>query len=170
MSVSKAKQGSVAGVVGGYAPLDSGLHIPSSYIGHELDYVEFTSPVSITATSEATANTIVTGSAVAYDGSTVVLIEFFAPYLTVPASAVNDTIFCLYDGSSSIGFMGLISTVSSATTQRLSNPRLARRLTPSNASHTYSIRAYVGSGTASVGAGSGGVANHVPGFIRITKV
>ena len=31
MSVSKAKQGSVAGVVGGYAPLDSNLRIPARY-------------------------------------------------------------------------------------------------------------------------------------------
>ena len=32
MSVSKAKQGSVAGVVGGYAPLDSELHVPVDYL------------------------------------------------------------------------------------------------------------------------------------------
>lgn len=31
MSVSKAKQGSVAGVAGGYAPLDSGLLVPAAY-------------------------------------------------------------------------------------------------------------------------------------------
>ena len=33
MSVSKAKQGSVAGVVGGYAPLNSSLLIPAAYYG-----------------------------------------------------------------------------------------------------------------------------------------
>lgn len=131
----------------------------------ELDYVQYTSPVSITATTEATANTVVTGSSVAYDGSTVVMVEFFAPYSTSPASA-NNIYFVLYDGSSSIGLMSL--SLGGGSTIR--HPVfLSRRLTPSNASHTYSVRAFVDSGTGAAGSGAGGAAAVVPGYIRIQR-
>ena len=138
--------------------------------GYEFDYVQITSAVSITATTEGTADTVVTGSAVSYDGSTIVMVEYWFPYYTAPTSAVVDTIFVLYDGASSIGFIGLYSVPSSASTQRPGPVRGIRRLTPSNASHTYSIRAYVSTGTGSVGAGAGGAGAHMPGFIRILKV
>jgi hypothetical protein len=104
--------------------------------GTELDYVEITSPVSITATTEATANTVVTSSSVSYDGSTTVMIEF--------------------------------RTV--ANTSFVSSQYLARRLTPSNASHTYSVRATTTSGTSTVDAGAGGNGATAPAFIRITTV
>lgn len=152
-------------VVGPFAAAGAG-----SYVSGEMDYVAITSPVSITATSEATANTIVTGSATAFDGSTAVFIEYWLPYYTSPTSANVDTIFCLYDGSSSIGFIGLISAVSNASSQRFGPVYGMRRLTPSAATHTYSIRAYVGSGTGSAGAGAGGGGAHMPGFIRTVKV
>ena len=45
-----------------------------------------------------------------------------------------------------------------------------RRLTPSNASHTYSIRGFVTSGTGVAAAGAGGSTALMPAFIRITKV
>lgn len=44
------------------------------------------------------------------------------------------------------------------------------RLTPSNASHTYSIRGTRVSSNATVVAGAGGSGNAMPGFIRITRV
>lgn len=130
--------------------------------GHEFDYVEFTGNVSVTATTEAAANPVVTGGAVTYDGSTAVMIEFFSPQV-LPVSATVSTNFFLYDGASSIGEIGLCRFSAFAPV------RLSRRITPSNAAHTYSIRATVGSGTGSVGAGAGGVGNSMPGYIRITK-
>ncbi len=137
----------------------------------ELDYVEFTSTVNITATTEATANTIVTSSAVAYSGSQIVLIEYWFPFYTAPLSLNIDMALVLYDGSSSIGFLGLISTPTNGNSQRVV-PYGARRLTPSAATHTYSIRGALlgGSGTGVIGAGAGGSGNHNPGFIRITQV
>lgn len=136
--------------------------------GHEFDYVAFTSPVSITATTEGTANTIVTGSSVAYDGSTVVLVTFFAPYYGAPSSTASDSQVILYEDGTSIGSMCLISRISNAASQR-DMVAVTRRITPTNASHTYSIRAYISTGTGSMGAGVGGSAAHAPGFIRITK-
>lgn len=138
----------------------------SDLAGFEKDYAQFTSPVTVSATSEATADTIVTGNSVAYDGSTVVMVEFYAPYFDSSGGARILTIV-LYDGSSSIGKLGVILTLSGTIEM---GSTLQRRLTPSNASHTYSVRGYINTGTAPVGAGAGGSTNYMPGFIRITKV
>ena len=122
----------------------------------ELDYAEFTSSVSIGATTEITATTVVTGNSVAYDGSTVVVIEFSSPGVEANIAIV------IYDGSSSIGGVAGFSTAQGPVL-------IHKRLTPSNASHTYSIRAYKTSGSPSVQAGAGGVGNNMPGFIRIFR-
>jgi hypothetical protein len=134
----------------------------------QLDYVALTSTVNVTATTEATANTIVTGSAVVYDGSTAVLIHFFAPEVFMDADDRNIT-FVLYDGSSAIGvlaryFVGDIHLVG----DRFAGHAFVR-LTPSAASHTYSIRAFTNAGTQQVSGGAGGSATLFPGFIRIDR-
>ena len=133
----------------------------------ELDYAEFTTAVSPTATTEATANTVVTGSAVAYDCSTPVWVEFFTESSRTDPTAGANLTLCLYDGGSSIGRLGAVTAPASGDDGK--PVTLKRRLTPSAGSHTYSIRAYVSAGTAYVGAGAGGVGNYVPGYIRITK-
>lgn len=136
--------------------------------GYEFDYVEKTANVSVTATLEASADTIVTGSAVTYDGSTAVVIEFFMPYGRPDTGAAGRLVsIYLYDGSSSIGRMGAFITPAASND---SKPMLLRRLlTPSAAAHTYSIRATVNAGTAGLNAGSGGSGADMPGYIRITK-
>lgn len=136
--------------------------------GAELDYVEFTSSVSISATTEATANTVVTSSSVSYDGSTAIMLEFFSVGIRGSTSAQSLLRLWLYDGSSSIGQICLIQN-DSAATQFI--PVVAkRRFTPSNAAHTYSIRGSIDTSTGSVGAGAGGAGTSFPGYIRITKV
>lgn len=136
--------------------------------GHEFDYVQITSPVSPTATTEATANTIVTANAVTYDGSTVIVLEFFAPGLE--RSTTGSLFLYLYDGSSSIGRIGLFTNSAAATARVPCHVRY--RFTPSAAAHTYSIRGVIaGSGTATVTAGAGGSTGaEYPAFIRQTKV
>lgn len=138
--------------------------------GYEFDYAQITSPVTVTATAEGSATTIVTGNAVSYDGSTVVVLECFFPYATSDATAASDNlVFCLYDGSSSIGRLGFINTVVTAAPSR--HPIMLRhRFTPSNASHTYSIRCFSSANNnAAVNVGAGGSGNIMPGYIRITK-
>lgn len=136
----------------------------------ELDYVEFTSSVSVTATTEATANTVVTGSSVAYDGSTVVMIEFFAVGSIPDAAAVSRGLFyALYEDGSAVGGRIAMHYNPAAATGAVPVHCLRRR-TPSNASHVYSIRAWVNVGTGSVVAGDGTGTNDMPGFIRITRV
>jgi hypothetical protein len=137
--------------------------------GTELDYVQITSNVSVTATTEGTANTVVTGSAVAYDGSTIVMIEFQSYALALPAGGSGNSLtLWLYDGSSSIGALHLL--LAPASTDVRAGCFVSTRLTPSNATHTYSIRASVGAGTGTVSAGAGGAAAVRPAFIRITRV
>lgn len=131
-----------------------------------LDYVEFTSSVSITATSEATANTVVTGSAFTFDGSTPVWIEAFFPSILTPASSAASSRVYLYDGSSSIGRLATFTNTTQTAAQRWGGIYLVRKLTPSNAAHTYSIRADVTTGSGTVEAGAGGNAAVMPGFIR----
>lgn len=134
--------------------------------GYEFGYTAFTSPVTVSATTEATANTLVTAPAIAFDGSTIVRIEFFAPYAD-PGNTTDKVItFCLYDGASSIGFLG---GARNGVTAAYGPIRLAQRLTPAAATKTYSVRAFVSANNYSVGAGAGGAAAYVPGFIVITK-
>lgn len=127
--------------------------------GYEFDYVEITTGGNVTATSDATANTIVTGNAVSYDGSTVIYVEFYSPFMTIGTTFVT---VVLYDGSSSIGRLGITSSGRDPLFAR-------RRLTPSNASHTYSVRAFVDAGTGTFNAGSGGASGYMPSYIRQVK-
>jgi len=130
--------------------------------GYELSYVENTGHTSITATSDAAADTIVTAAAITFDGSTVCLVEFYAPYATAGTSYL---IYCLYDGATNLGRLGFVKTAN------LWHPiYVAHRLTPSSASHTFSIRAFVDGGTGASNGGGGGAGNSLPSFIRVTKV
>ena len=133
--------------------------------GGELDRVEVTGSTSITATTEATANTVVTATGVAFDGATDVDIEAFFPFIEPAASVGAFIVVVLYDGASSIGLLGIARTP--AANSHRGTFFGARRLTPSAATHTYSIRAYVSTGTGSVFAGTGGSGNYMPGYIRI---
>lgn len=136
--------------------------------GYEFDYVEKTSNTTISATAEASADTVVTGSAVTYDGSTAVVIEFFTPYARPAIDAAGRLLsIYLYDGSSSIGRMGAYITPAASND---SKPiLLRRRLTPSAAAHTYSIRATINASTGGLNAGAGGSGADMPSYIRITK-
>lgn len=141
--------------------------------GYEYSYAQATASVSVTATTEITATTVVTADAVAFDGSTPVLVHFFANDARPDAGAANrQLVFCLYDdtggGATTVGQIGFTRTEAAANANVPIS--LWRRLTPSIATHTYSIRAFVSAGTGSVSAGAGGSATAAPAFIRITKV
>lgn len=136
--------------------------------GYEFDYAQITAGVTVNATTEGSANTVITGNAVSYDGATVVMIEFFAPQVYSTNTANIDLTAVLYDGASSIGQIGWLR--SETTNRGMIAMHCMRRLTPSNAAHTYSIRAFIASGSGAVQAGIAGSGNLVPAFIRITKV
>jgi hypothetical protein len=137
--------------------------------GQQIDYVELTSTdVAITATTEATANTVVTANSTTFDGTTAVWIETFLVIVRPDNAASNrNIVFSLYDGASSIGLIGQITDPAAATIDVSFSA--GRRLTPSAAAHTYSIRAHVNAGTGHVFSGVGGVGAFVPSYIRIKK-
>lgn len=113
--------------------------ITGSGTGTELDYaVNTAASLAITATSLATAQTIVTGTTRAYDGG-VVAVSFYAPVVAVGTNIVN---WCLFlDGTS------VWDTWGRGNTGQTLVVNLWARVTPSAASHTYSVRAYVAGGT-----------------------
>lgn len=125
----------------------------------EHSYVERTTDLSITATTDATAQTFISSDAVAYDGSTRVKIELFAPLLAPAASQA--IVVNLYDGATDLGQLGEV-VIGQSTFYAV------RFLTPSNATHTYHFKVWKTSGTATAHAGAGGVATLMPAFIRIT--
>lgn len=139
----------------------------SAAAGRELAYTEITAPVSVTATTEAAANTVISAPAVTFDGSPV-LIQFFAPYATTH-NVTNATIYAvLFEDGVSLGRLSILVSPAAATMYGPLN--VVRRMVPSAGSHTYTIRAFVSTGTGSVVAGTGGAGLYVPAFIRITKV
>jgi hypothetical protein len=160
--------GATNGMVLTVASGQAGGRIDALPPGFELAYVEFTSPLSVTATVEGSAQSVVSAGAVSFDGSTRVKIEFFSPDVLAGSTAASFTILNLWDGSSDIGRLGVIGH--SALVTGIETPfKLDRYLTPSNASHTYSIRAWRVASDGTVSAGAGGAATQLPGFIRITK-
>lgn len=132
--------------------------------GYEYDYVQKTSNTTLSATSAATANTIVTANAVTFDGSTAAVIEFYCPTTDRSGGATLIALW-LYDGSSEVGAIYYSVAV---TTARL-GIYASYRLTPSAASHTYSIRGSVNASSADINAGAAGSGNFMPCYIRIRK-
>lgn len=136
--------------------------------GHELDYVEITSDVNVTGTSEGAATTIITGTSQAY-AAIPTMIEFFSPDVRIPTNAIGDAlIVLLYDGASLLGRFAV--RINSAA-QSNGAPIFARyRLTPTAATHQYIIKATVtnATGTPRIGAGAGGSGTSLPAYIRVT--
>jgi len=136
-------------------------------IGYEFAYAEFTSSVAISATSAATATTVVTAPAVLCDGNAKMIVEVYAPQWYGPTAAGADIIADLYDGSTDLG---LCANLRSESTARGVDTLLARRiLTPTAGSHTFSLRGWVTSGSGAIVGGAGGANTMLPGYIRVTK-
>lgn len=133
----------------------------------ELAYAERTSNLSVTATTDATAQTIVTASAVICDGVNAIEVYLSIAYAKPQSTVSNFVVFSLYEDGSSLGGMGLIQTPASGA---LNIPvYIMKRLIPSAGSHTYSWRAWVGAGTGTVTAGAGGVGVDAPAYIHIKR-
>lgn len=137
--------------------------------GTELDYVQVTAPLTVTPTTDATAATFITGSSVAYNGTTVVLLEVWAPYADITSGQA--VLLNLYDGSTDLGRIANVQTISATGAAGTLSVTVhgMRRFTPANATHQYLIKAWKTGGTAHVGAGAGGTAAYMPAFLRITR-
>jgi hypothetical protein len=139
------------------------IDLTAAGIMRELAYVEYTSPVTVSAATEGASDVVVTAPAITFDGVTPVVIQFFAPYVLTGAGTY--IAITLFDNGTTIGYLAY--TISNGTTTLTIPVNADRRLTPSAASHAYSIRAFRQANNGSVGAGTGGSGQQPPGFIRI---
>jgi hypothetical protein len=137
-------------------------------VGDEIAYDEKTTDTNITATTEAAAQTVLTCSPVTVDGTTAIMIDYFASLVGTSTTAGNAIALWLYDGAVSLGRLTYIQTPANGA---LYAPvRVSRRLTPSAGTHNYTIRASVTAGTGVVSGLAGGPGTAVPAFCRITRV
>lgn len=134
----------------------------------ELDYVQITSNVACTATVEASADTIITANAQTFDGSTVLVLEFFWPAWTTSTTSQVGFVTIFEDGS----VLGRIwDSFGFTTSGDMGGTVIQRRFTPSAGSHTYSIRGHSGGAqTFTIKAGAGGAGTLLPAFLRLVTV
>jgi hypothetical protein len=142
---------------------------PASWAGPELAYAEFTAePLSVTATSEATAHTIVTTPAVAFDGATLVMIEFWCPLAQPPQAAGSGLYIVLFEDAVSFGQITVGNNA--AALLNIGGFSARRRRTPASGSHTYTAKTFIAGGsTGAVYGGLGGAGQRFPTFLRVVK-
>jgi hypothetical protein len=116
----------------------------------------------------ATADAVVVSASIALDGSTAVFVEFFSPRVIIATTAGALLVLDLYVDSTIQGRIAVIINPASAGFNLpvfLKSPKI----TPSNASHTFTVKAWHGTGAATVSGGAGGTGTNVKGFIRVVK-
>jgi hypothetical protein len=135
------------------------------FVSSELDYVERTTQLSVTATSAATAEAWITGNSIYVDGATKIKIEAWAYFLDITVS--NQVLLELYDFDTDLGRLGLWS--SNSGTLSAGTPYASRVFTPTAGNHKYSIRAWKTGGTANFYAAAGGANTGLPAWYRVTR-
>ena len=135
----------------------------------EVAYAEFTANVNITATTAGTSQLVVAAAAFTY-AAVPYEVEFYCPMVIVQPTASAQIFIGLYDGSAAtpIGRIAQLRTPAAATNGW--PVQTTHRLTPTAASHTYQIRAYVTAATSTCSAGTGAGDTHVPGHIKISRL
>ena len=132
--------------------------------GAQLDYQQITAnSVGISATTEATAVTIITGNSVTYDG-TQVKIEVYCP--SVLGVNATSTYLGVFRDTTAIGQAKWAGSTSSVGWQGGLHCLFD---TPAAGAHTYSVKCFVSGGPNTINAGPGGSGNLVPAYLRVTK-
>jgi hypothetical protein len=133
--------------------------------GAELTSAQITASVAITNLAIGSAQLVVGTPARVYDALPIV-VEFSSANVLTPAAASASIHLVLTDGTTPVAEIAVLAGVS-----QISAPVLARvRLTPTAASHTYQIFAFVSpSGPGQVNAGTGTSGSYSPAAIRITR-
>lgn len=130
----------------------------------EMVYNEFTD-ATITATTEATANTVATADSLDTDGKPI-LIEFCTPRMDRGTNVIT---LYLYDAANGAAAASIGILAESTLAGASPGGTWKRRLAPTVGRHVYSVRASVDAGTGAVFGGTGGTGQRVPGFIRISR-
>jgi len=136
-------------------------------IGAELDYAQITASVTgVTASTEATAVTLVSGNSVTYDGSKI-KVEVYVPAVAAASSLWYYRVLLLRD-TTVIGYAAGKSVGGDAANGF--EFYAAAFDTPAAGAHTYKASAYVQATTNfSFLAGAGGSGNLLPAFLRVSK-
>jgi hypothetical protein len=134
--------------------------------GYVLDDATVTSNQASTATSAATATTLIAGHSITLDGLTTVEVSVWAIgwQTTITTSSC---IIELYDGSTDLGQMWAGRNASSATGTQ---PSLIGRyrFTPTAGAHQFIAKGWIGSaGTFTLVAGAAGAGLSVPAELRV---
>lgn len=141
---------------------------PPGTPGQELAYNQVTSNVNITATTDATANELVPGTARSYDG-TPIIVEFYCGALGTSAVAAAQITVTLWDGSTDLGPIACLRT--SAASAAIAAITGRRRITPTVGSHTYRAMAFTGNPTGIAYCNTGGATNlWTPMYVQVTRV
>lgn len=136
---------------------------------HIVDSATRTTNLSVTATTEGAAQTILTGSGFTADGTTQYLVEFFAGTVIIGTTSGSNCTLVLLDGASVV--IGKWCVLGNNSTAGPFGPIFLRYLvTPSAASHTYSVAAFRNASNATVDAGSGGSAADPPALLTVTQL
>jgi hypothetical protein len=121
--------------------------------GYELGYAEATGQTSITATSAATSQTVLTAPSVTCDGVQSIWVEIFTQSLKNGGGSGSGAFLELFDGSTDLTLLAWVNSDGSAT----GGPILVRRkLTPSAGAHVFTARVWRQVANGNFGGGSSG--------------
>lgn len=135
---------------------------------YEAGYAEKTSNTDCTATSEATATTVVTAPMLYFDGASSYMIEFGTNAWAQDSTSPTNRLVLFEDGSA-IGT--LFQGVAPSTSSGKPGFTVRRRITPSAGYHTYSIRGWVSSASTWIIAGDTfGSGIDSPAYLRISRI
>lgn len=136
----------------------------------QLDYKQATADITgISGTSESGATAVITGDAIACDGSRVE-IEFFAPEIVyVAGTGTNKLTLVVLRDSTVIGQAVVLETGSTFENGKAASVSCFD--TPAAGSHTYAVKAFAAAASPNytVKAGAGGSGALVPAFLRVSK-
>lgn len=151
-------------------PYITGSGGAASSAGKEINYTQITAGVSIVSTTEATPTTLISPGAITFDGQPV-LLTVYIPAVVLSTAASSTFTVTLFESSTQIGRLGSFEEAAAAT-QTIFPSAMLFRFTPTAASHTYTIGAFVNvtTGTPQIICGAGGTGTNVPAFARFTKV
>lgn len=154
-----------SGISGYPTDVTKTLHGDGSWQSDELVYAQITANVTFSGVGIASSTTIISSGTVAFDGKPVI-VEFFCPGLSIPAS--DSAVIVLFDGGASVA---QLAQKDNRNTSAAALPVLARmRFTPSAGNHNYIAEAYLtSSGTGTVIAGTGTGGTNAPAYIRFTR-
>lgn len=136
----------------------------------ELGYIEKRVNTSVTATTEATANTIVTLPFILFDGSTDIIIEVgMNAWGQTSTSAVNRLVLFDDSGSGASAIGTLFQGVAFSTSTGKPGFTVRRKFTPAAGYHQYSLRGWVSvASTWTIAGDTFGAGIDAPAYMRVT--